>query len=225
MIKTALIFAAGRGERMMPYTQHTPKPLLYIQTKPLLAYHLYHLAEVGIQQVIINHAYLGSQIRQYVGNGQAFGLQVEYLPEPPGGLETAGTLSFISKAKHINEDILLSINADIFTNYRANPFLKLDKDIDAHLVLIPKQKHLPPANFGLSLKDNRVLTSPKTFIFSGISYYRMKALEKLSIGRYSIRDWLYFKAQQQRLSGEVFSGSWYDVGHPQIFQQLNRPQV
>lgn len=221
MIKTALIFAAGRGERMLPYTKNTPKPLLVVANKPLLAHHLNQLATAGIQQVIINHAYLGYQIRQYVGNGQAFGLQVEYLPEPPGGLETAGTLAFIKKANWVTDEILLCVNADIYTSYLPNSNQELADNTDGHLVLIPSQAHLPPGNFGYCENNQRVLPTPKKFIFSGICYYRLKALDDLYLGRYSIRDWLYSKASQSQLTAEIYDGSWFDVGHPDVLKRLN----
>lgn len=225
MIKTALIFAAGRGERMMPYTKQIPKPLLEVKGKPLLAYHLQALANAGIQRVIINHAYLGYQIRHFIGNGQAFNLVVDYLPEPSGGLETAGTLAFINKSKLVQDKILLCINADILTDYQAKRLIKLDNNVDAHLILIPKQENLPPPNFGYCSQEKRVLPLPQNYIFSGICYYRMAALNELSIGRYSIRDWLNIKAQQHRLSADVHTGLWQDVGHPRILQALNQHQA
>lgn len=225
MIKTALIFAAGRGERMMPYTKNTPKPLLMVGTRPLLVHHLHQLATAGIQNVIINHAYLGYQIRQYVGNGQAFGLKIEYLPEPPGGLETGGTLAFIKKANWVDEQTLLCLNADIYTNYLPNCDLQLDDDTDGHLILIPTQAHLPPANFGYNKEDKRVLLTPKKFIFSGICYYRMKALDNLCVGRYSIRDWLFTKAMQSQLSADIYTQFWFDVGYPDVLKRLNQYSV
>src|SRR5690606_35588357 len=86
----AMILAAGRGERMRPLTDTTPKPLLKVRGKPLVVYHLEKLAAQGVQQVVINHAWLGEQLEQTLGSGKQFGLEILYSPEPQGGLETAG---------------------------------------------------------------------------------------------------------------------------------------
>ncbi|MBP8277766.1 MAG: NTP transferase domain-containing protein, partial [Propionivibrio sp.] len=83
-----MILAAGRGERMRPLTDKTPKPLLMAGGKPLIVWHLERLASSGFHDVVINHAHLGAQIEAALGDGRAFGLNIAYSPEPPGALET-----------------------------------------------------------------------------------------------------------------------------------------
>ncbi|MEN9771665.1 MAG: N-acetylmuramate alpha-phosphate uridylyltransferase, partial [Pseudomonadota bacterium] len=89
----AMILAAGRGERMRPLTDQTPKPMLAVRGKPLIQWHLEALARAGFQQVVINVAHLGEQIQRHVGDGQRFGLTVRYSQEPEGALETAGGIA------------------------------------------------------------------------------------------------------------------------------------
>ena len=211
MIKTALIFAAGRGERLMPFTQTTPKPMLLVHDKPIIAYHLEKLAQVGVQHVFINHAYLGYKIRQYLGKGQGFGLSIHYLPEPPGALETAGTLAFFLKELANNEDLLLTINADIYTDYTFEPKIKLEPKSDGHLILVPTSNYFKKADFSLN-PNGDLETTNANLIYAGIAYYRMRAFENLEVGRYSLRHWLFSKASRHQLTGEVYQGLWQDIG-------------
>ena len=89
----AFILAAGRGERMRPLTDHTPKPLLLAGGKPLIVWHLERLAAAGFREIVINHAHLGAQIEEALGDGSRWGLHIQYSPEPPGALETAGGIA------------------------------------------------------------------------------------------------------------------------------------
>lgn len=211
MIKTALILAAGRGDRLRPYTKTTPKPLLMVQNKPLITYHIEKLAITGIKKIIINHAYLGSKIKNYLGNGQAFNLEIEYLPEPPGGLETGGTLAFLKEKIDLNEEILLAINADIFTTYSFQLNKNLPPNSQAHLIMVPQSSYFKKGDFSLTPEGHISLTKPQ-LIYSGIAYYRIAALEELKIGRYSIRDWFYKKIKNKLITGELFGGQWQDIG-------------
>ncbi len=223
MIDTALIFAAGRGERLMPYTKTNPKPMLLIDNKPLIEHHLNRLSACGIKQVVINLAYLGYKIKHYFGNGQSFGLHIEYLPEPPGGLETGGTLAYLVKTHRIQDDsTILCLNGDIHTDYQPNPQIELLDSCNGHLILIPEHEEKPPANFGWSPNTHCIETHPKKYIFSGIAYYRCKALKDLPLGRYSIRDWLYEQTANKALTGEVFNGFWQDIGSPAILKKFIR---
>ena len=217
MLKTALIFAAGRGERLCPLTKETPKPMLRLGQHPILEYHLIKLKNEGFTDVIINHAYLGYQIKAYFGDGKSFGLNIEYFSEPPGGLETGGTLAALNYFGKLHEEFLLTINADIVTCFPLHGSISLSKDVNAHLILIPKSEQYPTPNFGISHKE-KITNMNKKYIFSGIAFYRVKALEELPIGRYSIRDWLFQQAQEEKLSGEVFYGSWDDIGSIERFK-------
>ena len=89
-MKIAMILAAGRGERLKPLTETLPKALCIVKGKPLIEHHVINLAKAGFKRIVINHAYLGGQIRHYLGNGTRWGVEICYSPEPPGGLETGG---------------------------------------------------------------------------------------------------------------------------------------
>jgi MurNAc alpha-1-phosphate uridylyltransferase len=216
---SALIFAAGRGERLQPLTLDTPKPMLYIHDKPILEYHLLKLKKAGFQHVFINHAYLGYKIKHYFGDGSALELKIEYLAEPSGGLETGGTLAALMHLKKIKSEYLLTINADIFTEYCFKQDIELATSINGHLVLIPQSKDYPQASFDLDDKQS-IHCQPQKFVFSGIAYYRTKALQNLPLGRFSIRDWLFEQANNGALTGEVYHGLWQDIGDKERLQRL-----
>lgn len=218
MLDTALIFAAGRGQRLMPLTANLPKPMLCLQGKPLLAYHLENLAQQGFKRVIINHAYLGDKIKAYLGTGPHFGLTLEYFAEPPGGLETGGTLAAIMRCCSLTSTLLLTVNGDIITDYRFNPKLQLEDKANAHLILIPASTALDNRPDFYLNPQGIIALQPKTLIFSGIAYYRCAALHQLPLGRYSIRDWLFSQSKQQQLCGELFQGRWLDIGSPKRWQ-------
>ena len=220
-IDTALIFAAGRGERLHPLTAHTPKPLLMINEMPLIAYHLKKLQQAGFKQVIINHAYLGGQIRRYVGNGSAFNLVVDYLPEPCGGLETGGTLAFLQESLNRQHEFLFTINGDIYTEKTFSNKCPIQENTNGHLILVPKSEYFSSADFGLD--NNQIITPEKKYIFSGMAYYRLSALKKLPIARFSIREWLLQQIQHSRLSGELYCGEWQDIGTPERLASLQSP--
>src|SRR6187431_3198591 len=114
MIRNAMILAAGLGQRMRPLTDTLPKPMLVAGGKPLLQYHLEALAGAGITEVIINLAYLGEKIREFVGNGKQFGLSVQYSEEPEP-LETAGAL--LNALHLLGDDPFILLNGDVWTDY------------------------------------------------------------------------------------------------------------
>src|SRR5690606_22194564 len=111
----AMILAAGRGERLRPLTDHTPKPLVEVGGRTLINYHLQHLAQAGFREVVINLAHLGEKIRSAVGDGSEWGLQIQYSVEPENALDTGGgiqqALQWLGKAP------FAVINADVFTDY------------------------------------------------------------------------------------------------------------
>jgi MurNAc alpha-1-phosphate uridylyltransferase len=219
MLETAIIFAAGRGERLLPLTAHTPKPMLKIKNKPLLAYHLEKLSAEGFKRVIINHAYLGQQIKTYFGSGQGFNFHLDYFSEPPGGLETGGTLAAILHHMQIQDSWLLTLNADVFCDYPLNRDKMLPQaNKNGHLIIVPPPKNIPyTLDFGCDEQGQLSLES-KAYIFSGIACYRTKALSNLQIGRYSIRHWLFNQIQENKLSGTIYPGLWLDIGDPIRYQ-------
>ena len=120
----AMILAAGRGERLMPLTETTPKALVEVKGKPLIVHHILNLKQHGIDDIVINTAYLGKKLEQYVGNGQAFGVNIQYSKEIDGGLETGGGI--VNALPLLGNKPFITVNADIYYpfNFEKLPALK-----------------------------------------------------------------------------------------------------
>jgi MurNAc alpha-1-phosphate uridylyltransferase len=142
----AMILAAGRGERMRPLTDTVPKPLLRIREQPLIERHVQGLAHAGIKRLVVNLAWLGHLIRDYLGDGSRYGVAIDYSEESPQALETAGGI--FRALPYLSPGPFLVVNGDVFTDY---PFerLTLAPDRDAHVVLVPNPPQLPNGDFGL----------------------------------------------------------------------------
>ena len=224
------LLAAGRGERMRPLTDTLPKPLLSIQNKSLLMWHLEALANAKIQEVVINHAWLGEKIEAALGNGQQFGLSIQYSPEV-SALETAGG---ICKAlPKINpKDYFLVINGDVFSpNLPIARLLetvsKMQMDASkplAHLVMVPNPIQHPDGDFYLQGSTVSVSESgdAEKLTFSGIGIYHKDLFKDLEFGAPAkLAPLLRSAMEQNKVSGEKYLGPWHDVGTPQRLQELN----
>lgn len=216
-MKTAFIFAAGRGERLRPLTDLRPKPLCTIHGIPLIEYHVKRLALAGFEHLIINHAYLGGQIRHYLGTGNRFGLKISYSPEPPGALETGGGI--VNALELIGDKPFLSVNADIYTDI---DFSTLDLPIQslAHLVLINTPSYFSHSDFGLRA-PNFLDNEHRQYTYSGIAYYDPMLFVNQPYGRYSIVPILRELAVQQKATAEVYNGRWFDIGTPARLRLVN----
>ena len=225
-----LLLAAGRGERMRPLTDELPKPLLTIKNKSLLAWHLEALGAAGIQEVVINHAWLGKKIEDALGDGSQFDLNITYSPEA-SALETAGG---IRKALALLKpsDYFLVINGDIFSpNLPVQQLLgqitslrSMSNKPLAHLLMVPNPVQHPQGDF--YLKDSQILNEPKNgaekLTFSGIGIYHQDLFKDLEIDTSAKLAPLLKEAMlENRVSGEKYVGPWHDVGTPQRLQELN----
>jgi N-acetyl-alpha-D-muramate 1-phosphate uridylyltransferase len=163
----AMILAAGRGERMRPLTDHTPKPLLQVGGKPLLQWHLEALAKAGFASVVINVAHLGSQIEQFVGDARQWGLKARFSREPEGALETAGGIVQATPwAEAKNKDLFLVINADIWTDWPRDHAFEIARHMLAsgalaHLVLVDNPPHNPHGDFEFQAMPGKACGSPQ----------------------------------------------------------------
>ena len=219
----AMILAAGLGQRMRPLTDSLPKPLLCAGGKPLLQYHLEALARIGIREVIINLAYLGDKIREFVGDGSRFGLQVSFSPEPEP-LETAGAL--LQAMPLLGEAPFLLINGDVWSDY---PLVQLQQHllppgIKAHLVLVANPEFHPLGDFALDAQG--LLTADAAldkYTFVGISLIDPQLIVQYPESRrkFPLSEVLRYGIAQRQISAEVYRGSWSDVGTPQRLDQLN----
>lgn len=210
---TAMILSAGLGSRMRPLTDHTPKPLLKVGGKPLIVWHIERLREAGFRNIIINVAYLGQQIIEYLGDGRDYGVEIKYSDEQEeGGLETAGG---IIKALPLLSETFLVINGDIWTDYPYNLNFSLNNENLAHIILIDNPSHNVKGDFIL---DG---TSQK-YTFSGIGYYSKKMFKDLKYGKSRLAPLLFKAIEENRVETEYYAGSWYDIGTPQRLEFLER---
>lgn len=218
VIHTAMILAAGRGERMRPLTDIVPKPLLPVGGKPLIAWHLEKLAAAGFQRVVINHAYLGEQIEQALGNGSRWGLQILYSAEGQGeALETGGG---ICKALPLlGETPFLVVNGDLFTDLDYAR-IHIPEGSLAHLVMVDNPEHHPRGDFCLN-GDGLLHTEGEACLtFSGIGVYRPALFAGCRVEPFPLATLLRRFMACGKVSGEHFSGRWLDVGTPQRYRQL-----
>jgi MurNAc alpha-1-phosphate uridylyltransferase len=218
-MKTAILLSAGRGERLRPLTDTIPKPLCKVQGIPLIEYHLQHLSEAGFKRIIINHAHLGDQIRQALGDGNRWGLTISYSPEPPGALETGGGIYHCIQRFHINEPFM-TVNADIFTDY---PFAKLclPKGSLAHLVLVPNPAEHPNGDFGLSTAGFLSEASPR-FTVAGIIGYHPELFAHCKPGRYSVMPVIRSHIANNQITGTIYQGLWQDIGAIERLAQVQQ---
>jgi MurNAc alpha-1-phosphate uridylyltransferase len=175
---------------------------------PLIEYHVANLALAGFERVVINHAYLGGQIRQHLGAGARWGVEICYSPEPPGGLETAGGI--VNALPLLGEEPFVTVNADIVTDYNF-ALLKLPAHSRAHLVLINTPPYLPQPDFGLS-KTFQLENTHREYTFAGIARYCPELFRNHKIGRYSLTPMLRQLATNGGATGEVYAGKWLDIG-------------
>lgn len=213
----AMILAAGRGERMRPLTDHTPKPLLRAGGKTLIEYHLEALAAAGISEVVINLAHLGSQIRTRLGDGSRFGLTIRYSDEGERALETGGGI--FKALPQLGEDSFLVVNGDVWCDYPYRLRGLTHGDL-AHLVLIDNPAHHPHGDFFLNA-GRLSLTHGERLTFSGIGYYHPRLFEGCRPGAFALAPLLRHAAEHGKVSAEHYRGGWLDVGTPERLQALD----
>jgi len=214
----AMILAAGRGERMRPLTDKVPKPLLQVGGKPLIEYHIEGLADAGFRDLVINHAYLGQQIEQAVGDGERWGVSVTYVAEPPGALETGGGI--YNALSLLGEQPFVVVNADIWTRF---PFRDLPQDPEglAHLVLVDNPPQHAEGDFVLAQGKVSESGHPR-LTFSGIGVYRHALFSGCRAGRFPLAPLLRQAMSTQAVTGEYFAGEWCDIGTPQRLTELDQ---
>ena len=214
---TAMILAAGRGERLRPLTDTTPKALIKVQGERLIDRHLQMLAEAGVKTVVINLGWLGEQIVEHVGSGQQFGLQVIYSPEYDNVLETGGG---IHKAlPTLGNNSFWVVNADIYTEMSL-PEIEFKDGEQGHLVLVPRPEYKTKGDF--DLVDGKVaMVSEPALMFGCVAQYRPEFFAGSKDGRYSLAPMLFTAAADGRLGGSVYKGVWEDVGTPERLDRLN----
>lgn len=213
-VMKAMILAAGRGERLRPLTDVTPKPLLEVRGKPLIVYHIEALASAGFTDVVINLSWLGEQIRARLGDGAQFGVSIEYSEEVQA-LETAGG---IQQALPLLSERFIVVNADVFTDYDFATLRAADSP--AHLVLVDNPQHNDRGDFSLHQSSVGNSGSPQ-HTFSGIAQYHRSFFAELEPGKQALAPLLRKAADKGQVSGELFQGTWIDIGTVERLAQLN----
>ncbi len=214
----AMILAAGRGERMRPLTDHTPKPLLLAAGKPLIEHTLSQLVSAGFTEIVINHAYLGEQIEAYLGDGQRFGASIQYSDEGDTALETAGGI--INALPLLGEQPFLVVNGDIATDFDYRLLRAITVDL-AYLVLVDNPDHHPQGDFALAddgkLSDN----GDAKLTFSGIGVYHPALFADCQPGILKLAPILRAAMQKAHVHGCHHQGFWLDIGTPERLQALS----
>ncbi|VVN40058.1 N-acetylmuramate alpha-1-phosphate uridylyltransferase [Pseudomonas fluorescens] len=205
----AMILAAGKGERMRPLTLTTPKPLVRAGGVPLIEYHLRALAAAGFTDIVINHAWLGQQIEDYLGDGSRFGVSIQYSPEGEP-LETGGGI--FRALPLLGDEAFVVVNGDIWTDY---DFSVLHQPINglAHLVLADNPNHHPAGDFTLvggQVHDGQPDTP--TLTYSGIAVLHPQLFDGCTAGAFKLAPLLRRAMADGQVSGERLNGRWVDVG-------------
>jgi len=205
-----MILAAGRGERMRPLTDTTPKPLLSVGGQALIEYHLNALVAAGISEIVINLAWLGTQIRDYLGDGSRYGTVIHYSDEGDSALETGGGIAYALPL--LGDEPFWIVNGDVHARYPFDIATPAGEDL-AHLVLVSNPDHNPGGDF--ALHDKRVSNSgPAMYTYSGIALLRPELFAGHPGGAFPLAPLLRRAADSGRLGGELLEGAWVDVGTP-----------
>lgn len=213
----AMILAAGRGERLRPLTDRVPKPLIPVAGRPLIEHHLLALAAAGIEDVIINVAYLADAIIKALGDGERFGVNLRYSHEAPGALDTGGGIK--QALPLLGKQPFAVINGDVFTDFGLGALQTCAMEgKDAHLLLAPNPQHHPDGDFGLSF--GQVTSKPPLYTFAGIGVYRPELFASVEQTRFSLGSVLWPAIATGRASGAIHEGMWYDVGRPETLAQI-----
>ncbi|RKE25987.1 MurNAc alpha-1-phosphate uridylyltransferase [Paraburkholderia sp. BL23I1N1] len=228
-LKKAMIFAAGRGERMRPLTDTCPKPLLEVGGKPLIVWQIERLARAGLQTIVINHAWLGERIEAALGDGSRWGVQLRYSAEHEA-LETAGG---IVQALPLLEDkgeseVFVAVSGDVYADFdyaalttRAEALAALTMP-GMHLVMVPNPAFHPNGDFGL-VDGTLSLDAQPRFTFGNIGLYDTRMFRDLPRGtRRALTPYYRETIARGLASGELYEGLWENVGTPAQLQALDQ---
>lgn len=213
----AMILAAGRGERLRPLTDTTPKPLLKVGSKSLIEHHLLHIAECGITEVVINIAWLGMLIKETLGNGDKYNLRIIYSDEGEQALETAGGI--IKALPLLGDAPFLVINGDIWSDFDLSSLTSNNIQCEAHLVMVDNPEHHRQGDFALNngyLKN----TGEPMYTYSGIGIYTRQFFNGPHPERAPLAPIIRGKIKLQQVTGEIYHGRWTDVGTLERLQTL-----
>jgi N-acetyl-alpha-D-muramate 1-phosphate uridylyltransferase len=216
----AIILAAGRGERMRPLTDTTPKPLLGLGGRPIIEWTIERLARAGIVHLVINHAHLGQLIEAALGDGRRLGVSIRYSAEIEA-LETAGGIA--NALPLLGDEPFLAVNGDIYCDFHfaALRARRLGTAL-AHLVLVGNPAHHPRGDFAVHGEEVRDEGSPR-WTYSGIGVYRREFFTSVRPGdKAKLAPLLRAAMARHLVTGEIFQGAWHDIGTPERLENLER---
>lgn len=228
----ALILAAGRGERMRPLTDHTPKPLLEVRGKPLIVWHLEALARDGVREVVINTAWLEERIVEALGDGARFGVAIRYSLEGRdhgGALETAGGMAkALPLLTEGSNDCFWVVSGDVFLpGFRFDPAVAqrfAQGNALAHLWLVPNAPHHPQGDFGIDAEGRASRTAEPRLTWASVGLFRAALVAGVKPGeKLPLTPLLRAGADAGRISAERYDGAWTDVGTVERLNALNHP--
>ena len=209
----ALILAAGKGERLKPLTNEIPKPLIRAGKYRLIEYHIFNLGKAGINRIYINRAHLRSKFDELLNFRNFPDVEINYLDEPDGALETAGAI--INAFEKINTDRLIVLNGDIWTDFNFNDIKNLPSNVNdnAHVILTTNPSHNLSGDF--SLDGNRLIERTnisQSYTFSGIGIYRKQMFEMRSVEFLKLAPVLRQQIKLNRVSASLSNKKWMDIG-------------
>ncbi|MBT3541449.1 MAG: nucleotidyltransferase family protein [Opitutae bacterium] len=209
----AMILAAGYGKRLRPLTDHTPKPLVSIGGKPLIVHHLEKIAQTGIKEVVINLGHLGSKIPEALGNGDTWGLSIQYSEEGPDPLETGGGMA--KALPLLGSETFLLVNGDVWCDLDFSSIPRsLESNDQSLLYLVQQPEWRERGDF--SLVNRRVVESESPqYLYAGIALYHPSILEGAKVEKFSIVPRLKQAIASDRVAGILHLGEWDDVGTPE----------
>ena len=219
----AMILAAGMGNRMRPLTLHTPKPLLEVGGKPLIVWHIEKLQKMGVQEIVINTAWLGEKLADALGDGSQFGVKILWSHEGEG-LETAGGI--INALPLLGNEPFILVNGDVWTTMDFAPLLNVQLQDDlAHLVLVENPVQHPQGDF--TLAANKAYTfeqarSGENLTYSGVAVMHPQMFNGLESGKRPLAPLLKQAMQQGKISAHKLQGVWVDVGTPERLNALDQ---
>lgn len=218
----AMILAAGRGERLRPLTDATPKPLLQLGQHRLIEYHLYNLASSGFKDVVINVAWLGAHIINTLGDGSRYQLNIQYSDEGDKALETGGGI--FKALPLLGDEPFLVINGDVWTDYPFEKLFRHKPEGQAHLVLVNNPEHNPDGDF--YLENNSLVTQgTNRYTFSGIGVYKKTFFDAQSAGAFPLAPIIREYINNKQISGELYTGEWDDIGTAERLEQRIKKQA
>ena len=219
----AMILAAGMGNRMRPLTLHTPKPLLEVGGKPLIVWHIEKLQKIGVQEIVINTAWLGEKLVDALGDGSQFGVKILWSHEGEG-LETAGGI--INALPLLGNEPFILVNGDVWTTMDFAPLLNVQLQDDlAHLVLVENPIQHPQGDFILAA--NKAYTfeqarSGENLTYSGVAVMHPQMFDGLESGKRPLAPLLKQAMQEEKISAHKLQGVWMDVGTPERLNALDQ---